>query len=80
MKRIQLILSLLIFVNVFVIAQNRADKNFIVHEELIFPYQSEHVHGSSIVLLPNGDMLAAWFQGSGHSRQGKRNMLITNAI
>ncbi len=34
-------------------------------EVLIFPEQKEHAHGSSIVRLPNGDMLAAWFQGSG---------------
>jgi len=33
--------------------------------ELIFPLQGQHVHGSSIVELPNGDMLACWFQGSG---------------
>ena len=32
---------------------------------IIFPYQEEHVHGSTIVALPNGDLLAAWFQGSG---------------
>src|SRR5918993_1002116 len=32
---------------------------------LIFPYQDEHVHGSTIVELPNGDLLSAWFQGSG---------------
>lgn len=32
---------------------------------LIFPVQTEHCHGSSIVELPNGDLLAAWFQGSG---------------
>ncbi|MBN1818222.1 MAG: exo-alpha-sialidase [Sedimentisphaerales bacterium] len=31
----------------------------------IFPLVSEHVHGSTIVELPNGDLLAAWFQGSG---------------
>ncbi|UCC99290.1 MAG: exo-alpha-sialidase [Phycisphaerales bacterium] len=31
----------------------------------IFPLVSQHVHGSTIVELPNGDMLAAWFQGSG---------------
>ncbi len=31
----------------------------------IFPPISEHVHGSTIVELPNGDLLAAWFQGSG---------------
>ena len=32
---------------------------------IVFPYQDEHVHGSTIVELPNGDMLSAWFQGSG---------------
>ena len=32
---------------------------------LIFPLQSEHVHGPTIVELPSGDLLAAWFQGSG---------------
>ncbi len=31
----------------------------------IFPLVSQHVHGSTIVELPNGDLLAAWFQGSG---------------
>ena len=46
-------------------AQSRNAKNAIVSEEIIFPGQSEHTHGSSIVSLPNGDLLAAWFQGSG---------------
>jgi len=32
---------------------------------LIFPLQDKHVHGSSLVQLPNGDVLAVWFQGSG---------------
>ncbi|MEX2230589.1 MAG: exo-alpha-sialidase [Cyclobacteriaceae bacterium] len=36
-----------------------------LHSQIIFPYQDEHVHGSTIVALPNGDLLAAWFQGSG---------------
>jgi predicted neuraminidase len=31
----------------------------------IFPAVSEHVHASTIVELPNGDLLAAWFQGTG---------------
>lgn len=31
----------------------------------IFPPQDKHVHGSSLVELPNGDLLAAWFHGSG---------------
>lgn len=34
----------------------------------IFPFQEQHVHGSSIVSLPNGDLLAAWFQGSGERK------------
>lgn len=33
--------------------------------ELIFPLQGKHVHGSTIVEGPNGDLLAAWFHGSG---------------
>ena len=41
-----------------------ADSNAPV-SQLIFPFQEEHVHGSTVVSLPNGDLLAAWFQGSG---------------
>jgi predicted neuraminidase len=33
--------------------------------EDIIPYQPEHVHGSTIAELPNGDLLVAWFQGHG---------------
>ena len=33
--------------------------------ELIFPLQEKHVHSSSIVELPNGDLLVCWFKGSG---------------
>ncbi|HSH16529.1 MAG TPA: exo-alpha-sialidase, partial [Verrucomicrobiae bacterium] len=32
---------------------------------LIFPAQEQHVHSSSLVELPNGDLLAVWFHGSG---------------
>jgi len=35
------------------------------HGQLIFQPQAKHVHGSSIVELPNGDLLACWFYGSG---------------
>ena len=31
----------------------------------IFPVQEKHVHSSSIVELPNGDLLTCWFEGSG---------------
>ncbi|MBD3375248.1 neuraminidase (sialidase)-like protein [candidate division KSB1 bacterium] len=33
--------------------------------QLIFPLLNQHVHGATVVECPNGDMLAAWFQGSG---------------
>lgn len=32
---------------------------------LILPFQEQHLHGSTIAELPNGDMLASWFHGSG---------------
>jgi len=31
----------------------------------IFPLQEMHVHSSTIVEAPNGDLIAAWFHGSG---------------
>ncbi len=40
------------------------DRSIYVTKE-IFPPVKEHAHGSSIVELPNGDLLAAWFQGKG---------------
>ena len=34
-------------------------------ENSIFPLQDKHVHGSSIIEAPNGDLLSCWFYGSG---------------
>ena len=31
----------------------------------IFPYAGEHTHGSTVAELPDGSLLAAWFQGHG---------------
>lgn len=36
-----------------------------IRETCIFPLQEKHVHSSSIVECPNGDLLACWFHGSG---------------
>ncbi len=36
-----------------------------VEQSLVFPLQGDHVHGPTLAVLPNGDVLAAWFQGSG---------------
>lgn len=32
---------------------------------LVLPFQDQHVHGSTLAHLPNGDLLIAWFQGDG---------------
>ena len=37
----------------------------ILKKQSIFPLQENHVHSSSIVELPNGDLLSCWFEGSG---------------
>lgn len=42
-----------------------AQQSPVIQQTLIFPQQEKHVHGSSIVALPNGDFLVTWFQGSG---------------
>lgn len=58
----RLILTCLIIVIdvLCVFGQRHIEKSY-----LIFPYQSQHVHSSSLVSLPNGDLLSVWFQGSG---------------
>jgi predicted glycoside hydrolase/deacetylase ChbG (UPF0249 family)/predicted neuraminidase len=60
------LIAAIIFISLSVTqAQTRDASHAIVSEETIFPLQEEHTHGSSIVQLPNGDLLAAWFQGHG---------------
>jgi predicted neuraminidase len=65
MKKIRLFSILFLFSVLCCHAQSSERGAAIVKEEYIFPFQDEHVHGSSIVMLPDGDMLAAWFQGNG---------------
>ena len=36
-----------------------------IQDNPIFPLQGKHVHSSSIVECPNGDLLVCWFYGSG---------------
>lgn len=55
------LIIILICGSIFCLAQISA----IEKSMLIFPLQDQHVHGSSLVQLPNGDFLAAWFYGSG---------------
>ena len=61
--------SILLFafmINIRTSAQSLVSKaDALVESTLIFPTQAKHVHGSSLVALPNGDFLAVWFYGSG---------------
>lgn len=45
--------------------KHEASQQATIEKSIIFPLQDEHVHGPTIVELPNGDLLSAWFQGSG---------------
>jgi hypothetical protein len=45
--------------------KNTGESTRVFQSTIIFPLQQEHVHGPTIVELPNGDLLSAWFQGSG---------------
>jgi predicted neuraminidase len=47
------------------LAQSTPEAPYLVRQMLLFPQQEQHVHGSSVVSLPNGDFLVAWFQGTG---------------
>ena len=50
-----------------VVAQTASinSNKFQFKSEYIFPFQNLHVHSSSIVELPDGDLFACWFEGSG---------------
>ena len=65
MKKIKLSLACCLFFLCTTRAQTTEEKQSTVFESLIFPVQPQHTHGSSLVNLPNGDVLAAWFQGNG---------------
>jgi predicted neuraminidase len=42
-----------------------AQKSPIIHSSLVFPLQEKHVHASSMVVLPDNNILIVWFEGSG---------------
>ena len=54
----------LLLIHAFAWAQVPGDVS-IGRSSLLFPPVKQHVHGSTIVGLPNGDLLVAWYQGSG---------------
>ncbi len=62
------IIFLVLFLNVFfssAIFPESNESKAAINSEYIFPLQGKHVHSSSIVELPNGDLLSCWFEGSG---------------
>jgi predicted neuraminidase len=63
-----LLIILFVFSSVMMLAQKKNNYNSIVSEDYTFTPQHEHTHGSSIVSLPNGDLLVTWFQGSGERK------------
>lgn len=65
MRRLTLTFFYLLSGFVLAIGQEVAAKVTVADSVLVFPLQAQHVHGSSIVELPDGDLLLAWFQGSG---------------
>lgn len=42
-----------------------AQKSPIIHSSLVFPLQEKHVHASSMVVLPDNNILIVWFEGNG---------------
>jgi predicted neuraminidase len=70
--RIFITFLFLVFWNVIPVCSQQQRKNTSVSSqsdflltENVFPLQDQHCHGSSIVELPDKDLLVAWFQGSG---------------
>ena len=61
MKPFLLTLSLLAWV--FTAGVTQAEARF--SSELIFPLQEKHVHSSTLAEMHNGEIIAAWFHGSG---------------
>jgi len=43
--------------------------------ELIFPLQEKHVHGSTLAEMHNGEIVAAWFHGSGERKSNDVQVL-----
>ncbi len=65
MKKLKLLLAFIFLMDGISYSQSEASQSAVVKSMLIFPPQNLHTHGSSIVNLPNGDFLAAWFEGNG---------------
>jgi predicted neuraminidase len=63
--RLAAALAFLVLVPVATSAEKQTGSSPYIKTERIFPAQEQHAHGSTLVELPNGDLLIGWFQGSG---------------
>lgn len=61
---ISMVLSVLFF-SCSKVSEEQAARVSVFRTSEIFPLQDLHVHGSTVAELPNGDLLAGWFEGSG---------------
>ena len=68
MKKVTIVIALVLLMNGVSYSQSASSRSPIVKSMLIFPPQHLHTHGSTMVNLPNGDFLAAWFEGSGERK------------
>jgi predicted neuraminidase len=59
------VLVVLCFIRLFATVDAAESGAPLLETDFVFPLQSEHTHGSTLVELPNGDLLVGWFQGSG---------------
>ena len=64
-KRFSFLLVICLSFNSLVAKEAAKQSNSFHFSIEIFPLVKEHAHGATIVELDNGDLLAAWFQGSG---------------
>ena len=60
MKRILFFLPLLVLLSC-----QQEEHTLSFFQTNLFPYSDEHTHGSTVAELPDGSLLAAWFQGHG---------------
>jgi predicted neuraminidase len=76
-KIILVLVAGLILCTVSLNAQELWVRSGTFEHELVFPFQDKHVHSSSIVELPGGDLLCCWFEGSGE--RSANDVLIKGA-
>ena len=71
MKKFLLFLS----ITTLLISANTTHAEASFSSELIFPLQEKHVHSSTLAEMENGEIVAAWFHGSGERKSNDVQIL-----